>query len=211
VTGRTRCSLREALPRVAGYRPELLAPLPQSAVARLLGSCDRRRRIGLRDYAIVGLLARLGLRAAEVGGLTLDDIDWRNGCIRVRGKGNRVDMLPLTAEVGQALADYLQRGRRPVPQGCRAVFLRIRPPCGPIDTATVRGTVSRAARRAGLGAMGPHRLRRTAATAMLRGGAGMPQIGEVLRHRSMQVTARYAVVPVDVTRQLAVPWPGGAR
>jgi len=190
------------------------SPLPRGisrADARaLLGSCDRRQALGCRDYAIIITLLRLGLRRGEVAGLTLDDIDWRAGELVVRGKGARQERLPLPADVGQAIASYLRRGRPR--SGRREVFLRSRAPYDPIASGTVASTVRRACRRAGIEEFGSHRLRHTAACEMVRADVPLYRIGQVLRHRSLQSTAIYARVDVERLRLLAAPWPtGGAQ
>ena len=189
------------------------SPLPRGisrADARaLLGSCDRRHALGRRDYAIIITLLRLGLRRGEVAGMTLDDIDWRAGELVVRGKGSRIDRLPLPADVGEAIASYLRRGR---PRSCRReVFLRSKAPYDPIAPGTVASTVRRACRRAGIAEVGSHPLRHTAACEMVKANVPLYRIGQVLRHRSLQSTAIYARVDVDRLRQLAAPWPGGAQ
>jgi integrase/recombinase XerD len=174
----------------------------------LLGSCDRRQALGRRDYAIILTLLRLGLRRSEVAGLTLEDIDWRAGELVVRGKGARQDRLPLPADVGEAIAAYLRRGR---PQSSRReVFLRAKAPYDPIASGTVASTVRRACRRAGIAEFGSHRLRHTAACEMVKANVPLIRIGQVLRHRSLQSTAIYARVDVERLRLLAAPWPGGA-
>jgi integrase len=174
----------------------------------LLGSCDRRQALGRRDHAIIILLLRLGLRRGEVAGLTLDDIDWRAGELLVRGKGARQDRLPLAADVGEAIASYLRRGR---PRSSRReVFLRARAPYEPIASGTVASTVRRACRRAGIAEFGSHRLRHTAACEMVQANVPLVRIGQVLRHQSLQTTAVYARVDVERLRVLATPWPGGA-
>jgi integrase/recombinase XerD len=174
----------------------------------LLGCCDRRHALGRRDYAIIIMLLRLGLRRGEVAGLTLGDIDWRAGELVVRGKGARQDRLPLPADVGEAIASYLRRGR---PQSSRReVFLRARAPYEPIASGTVASTVRRACRRAGIAEVGSHRLRHTAACEMVGANVPLYRIGQVLRHQSLQSTAIYARVDVERLRLLAAPWPGGA-
>jgi site-specific recombinase XerD len=188
------------------------SPLPRGisgADARaLLSSCDRRQALGRRDYAIIITLLRLGLRRGEVAGLTLDDIDWRAGELVVRGKGAREERLPLAADVGEAIAAYLRRGRPH--SGRREVFLRSKAPYDPIASGTVASTVRRACRRAGIAEFGSHRLRHTAACEMVQANVPLLRIGQVLRHRSLQTTAIYARVDVERLRLLAAPWPGGA-
>jgi site-specific recombinase XerD len=178
-------------------------------LAALLGSCDRRRAIGRRDYAILVLLARLGLRAVEVAALRLEDIDWRAGEIVVRGKGRTEERLPLPCDVGEAIAAYLRRGRPRRPE--REVFLRVNAPLRGLAPEGVSEVVRAASERAGLGSFGAHRLRHTAGTEMLRAGASLPEVAQVLRHRSVATTAIYAKVDHLVLRQLALPWPEDVR
>lgn len=207
VAGMLPAALAPAVPSAAGWR---LAGLPQALDAGqlhwLLIGCDRDTATGLRDFAILTLLVRLGLRRGEVAALMLDDIDWRAGEIVIRGKSDRQERLPLPVDVGAAVVAYLRR--RPVAQGCRAVFLRARAPHRALNAATVTSIVSCAGNRAGLGQIGAHRLRHTAATQMLRAGAPLTEIGQVLRHRSALSTAIYAKVDRDALRALARPWPG---
>ncbi|HEX9518198.1 MAG TPA: tyrosine-type recombinase/integrase [Streptosporangiaceae bacterium] len=210
VTGVTAAPLARCLPAVARRRAGLpAAGLEASAVTRLLASCDRRRADGRRDYAIVLLLARLGLRAGEVAALRLDDADWYHGEIVVRGKADRHERLPLPADVGAAVAAYLRRGRPQAPASERALFLRLAAPSGPLTPGAVKMVVRHAAARAGLPAFGPHQLRHRAATATLRRGAPLPEVAGLLRHRTLAVTASYARVEPGALRELARPWPGG--
>lgn len=203
-------SLAAAVPRVASWR---LAGLPKglepAEVRRLLETCDQRRASGCRDFAILTLLVRLGLRAGEVAALALDDIDWRAGVFVVRGKGNRTERLPLPADVGEALVDYLRRGR-PASAQERTVFVRVKAPHRALTSGGVSQVVAAAGERAGLGVLHAHRLRHTAATAMLRAGGSLGEIGQVLRHRRALTTAIYAKVDRRALRVLARPWPGGA-
>jgi len=206
--GAVPVSLAGAVPAVAGWRMRGLPKgLEPGQMDRLLASCDRRRATGRRDYAILLMLARLGLRSGEVAGLGLDDIDWRAGEIAVRGKGNRTERLPLPADVGAAIAGYLRRGRPPTAQG-RSVFVRVTAPHTALTTHAVTMVVFDAGRRAGLGKIHAHRLRHTAATAMLRAGSPLSEVGQVLRHRSTHTTALYAKVDRDALQVLARPWPG---
>ena len=202
-------SLVAAVPSAASWRlsslPKGLAP---DEVARLLAVPDRRRRVGRRDFAVLMLLARLGLRAGEVAALELDDLDWRSGELIVRGKGARHERLPLPDDVGRALVGYLQRGRPSTAQG-RRVFSRVRAPHGPMTTAAVSNVVFAAGKRAGLGTVRAHRLRHTAATQLLAAGAPLVEIGQLLRHRSQLTTTIYAKVDTEALRTLARPWPGG--
>ena len=211
VTGVITAPLARGLPAVARRRAGLPpAGLDASAVTRLLASCDRRQAAGRRDYAILLLLARLGLRAGEVAALRLDDADWHHGEIVVRGKGDRHERLPLPADVGGAVAAYLRRDRPQAPvAGERALFLRLAAPAGPITAGAVKMVVRHAASRAGLPAFGPHQLRHRAATATLRHGAPLPEVARLLRHRTLAVTASYARVEPGALRELARPWPGG--
>jgi integrase len=207
VTGQVPVSLAAAVPSVAGWR---LSGLPKGLepgqLRSLLGACDRRTPTGRRDYAIMLLLARLGLRAGEVARLGLDDIDWRRGEIAVFGKGDRGERLPLPADVGVAIAGYLRRGRPGTAQG-RSVFVRVHAPLRALTTGGVTMVVFDAAQRAGLGRIHAHRLRHTAATAMLQAGSPLAEVGQVLRHRSALTTAIYAKVDRDALAVLARPWP----
>lgn len=206
VSGQVGVDLSSAVLAAAGWRHAgLPRGLDDGQVSRLLAACDRRRAVGRRDFAIVTLLARLGLRAAEVAGLRLDDIDWRAGVIAVVGKGRREEQLPLPVDVGEAVVAYLQRGRPA--SGSRAVFLRVRAPSGPLTAAGIKGVVQKLGVRSGLGPVGSHRLRHTAATSMLRHGGDLGEIGQVLRHRSLTTTAIYAKVDRTGLRRLALPWP----
>ena len=207
VEGLISAPLTGAVPSVARWSGAgLPRGLTSKQVAALLVSCDRRRALGQRDYAILVLLVRLGLRAAEVSALRLDDIDWRAGEIVVRGKGRTEERLPLPADVGAAIAAYLRRGRSRRPE--REVFLRA---CAPLRGLTPDGVgevVRAASERAGLGSFGSHRLRHTAGTQMLQAGASLPEVAQVLRHRTIATTAIYAKVDHRALRGLVVPWPG---
>jgi integrase len=207
--GLTTADLSEATLAVTGRRR---SPLPRGitrATARaLLDGCDRRTGIGRRDYAMIILMLRLGLRAGETARLRLDDIDWRAGELVVHGKGAREDRLPLPADVGQALAAYLKRGR---PRSeCRELFLQARAPFTPIASPTVRSTVRRVCRHAGIAEIGAHRLRHTAACQMIAAQVPLVEIAGVLRHDSLQSTAIYARLDVTQLRQVAAPWPDGS-
>jgi site-specific recombinase XerD len=209
VAGHIDSELDAAVPTVASWR---LARLPvtfgRAEVARLLASCDRRTTLGRRDYAVLVLLARLGLRAGEVAALELGDIDWRAGELVIRGKGRRREKLPLPVDVGEAVAGWLRRGRPRC--DCTTVITRVRAPHRGLSTAGVSAIVSAACRRAGLPELNAHRLRHTAATEMLRAGAALTEVGQVLRHASVLTTAIYAKVDRDRLRTLALPWPGAA-
>lgn len=208
--------LAAAMPSVSDWR---LATIPKylnpEEVERVLQTCDRQTAVGRRDHAILLLLARLGLRAGEIVALELDDIRWRAGEILVRSsKRLPQDRLPLVAEVGDALATYLRRDRPP--HTTRRVFLCTRAPRrGFGNPSTVSAIVRRALARAELSPAlkGAHLFRHSLATRMLRHGASLPEIGVVLRHRTVQTTEIYAKVDLDGLRPLAQPWPetGGAR
>lgn len=201
--------LAGALPAVAGHRlGRLPKHIPWREVRQLLESCDLRTAIGRRDHAILLLLARLGLRAAEVAAIELDDIDWIEGRIRVRGKGSQVDWLPLPEDVGEACVRYLKRGRPS--SDSRKLFLKSIAPHGDATHGVIKMVVRQASRRAQLPPRSAHQLRHTAATQMLRDGASLQDIAEVLRHQSLDTTAIYAKVDHLALRPLARPWPGGA-
>jgi site-specific recombinase XerD len=207
VVGLIDVPLEWAVPAAANLRSRALPHgLDSAAVGALLSSCDRRRRIGRRNYAILVLLVRLGLRASEVATLSLEDLRWRAGEIVVHGKGSRVDTLPLPVDVGEALAAYL-RSRPAAPDGCRSVFLSATEPPRPISRHTVGVVVRRGCLKAGIPAVGPHQLRHSAATTMLEAGASLDEIGRVLRHRERRTTAIYARVDVTALKTLALPWP----
>lgn len=209
--GEIAADLAGAVPTVADWRLSTVPKgIERGEVQRLLRSCDCRTTPGRRDYAVLLLLARLGLRAGEVAALTLDDIDWKAGEISVRGKGPRLDRLPLPPDVGKALVAYLHRR----PQcATRQVFLTVRAPVGELaDHRSVSAIVERGLTRAGLDPprKGAHVLRHALASDMLRRGASLPEIGELLRHRRLDTTAIYAKVDLGALRALAQPWPGGA-
>lgn len=209
LAGLTPRPLVDAVPKVASWR---LAGLPKAVdpvvVKALLGSCDRRTTFGRRDFAVLMLLARLGLRAGEVTALRLEDVDWRVGEILVRGKGPRLERLPLPVDVGEALTGWLKRGR----PHCvaREVITRVRAPHGPLTPGGISAIVHAACLRAGVSHIHAHQLRHTAATEMLRAGAGLAEIGQVLRHQSQMTTAIYAKVDRAGLRAVSSPWPGTA-
>ena len=206
--GITPLRLGTAVPPVGGWRLATLPPPAMSAtdVQLLLDTCDRGRPVGVSDFAMMMLVARLGLRSIEVARLELRDVDWRAGELVVRGKARRLDRLPLPAEVGEALVAYLSGGRNPA--DAVHLFLTCRAPRGPIRADLVGDVVERACLRAGLPHVGPHRLRHALAGELLRKGAGLVAISQVLRHRDLATTALYAKVDLDALRQVAQPWPG---
>ncbi|MCK7498992.1 MAG: site-specific integrase [Comamonadaceae bacterium] len=213
--GEVDARLVHAVPAVSSgaCRPALPRAIAPDHARRAVDSCDVATATGRRDRAVLLLLARLGLRAGEVAALTLDDVDWGTGCLRVRGKGRREDPLPLPPDVGEAIAAYLQDGR---PASLdRRLFLRS---CAPIrgfdlGASAVGSIVGHALARAGIDAphKGAHQFRHALAVRLLRDGASLPEIGEVLRHRGTQVTAIYARVDLAALRALAPAWPGVAR
>jgi len=211
--GDVTLDLAAAVPVVANWSmssiPRAIAP---DQVSQLLASIDRRTATGRRDYAILLLLARLGLRSGEVAFLDLDDIDWNVGQLRVRGKGGQRNELPLPAEVGKAIAAYLRRGRPD--SSSRRVFLRAKAPIRGFRGASGVGSIVRhSLQRAGVDAptYGAHQFRHGLATEMLRQGASLAEIGEVLGHRHPQTTKIYTKVDIEALRTLALPWPGGAK
>lgn len=203
--------LAQAVPSVASRRlVGLPDPLSPSQVRALLRACDRRRRIGRRDYAMIMLLWRLGMRAGEVARLGLDDIDWHAGEVVVAGKGPKIERLPLPADVGEAIAGWLARGRPATAVG-RSVFVRVVAPHRALSPGGVTQAVFAVGQRAGLGTVRAHRLRHSAASGMLAAGATLPEIGRVLRHRRTLTTAIYAKVDIASLRSVAAPWPGSVR
>ena len=206
--GSTPVSLADCVPHGAAWRDSGRSrALEAGEVRRLLASCDRRTASGRRDFAILTVLSRVGLRANEVASLTVDDVDWRAGEISVVGKGARRDRLPLPVDVGEAVAAYCQRGR---PRNeHRALFLHGRAPYSALSPSAISHVVVRACRRAGLVPVGAHRLRHTSASAMRRAGAPLYEIGQVLRHRWVVTTALYAKDDLDALASIARPWPRG--
>lgn len=211
--GEVTADLAAAVPVVPNWsRTTLPRGIMTEQVRQLLASINRRNAMGCRDYAILLLLARLGLRSSEVAFLDLDDIDWNFGQLNVRGKRGQHNELPLPPDVGKAIAAYLRRGR---PDSAnRRVFLRAKAPLRGFQGASGVGSVVRhSLKRAKVNAptYGAHQFRHGLATEMLRRGASLSEIGELLRHRHPQTTTIYAKVDIDALRTLALPWPGGAQ
>ena len=206
----TATDLGTAMPPVAGWRnTRLPATMSAADVTALLDACDRSQPSGLRDLAILTLLARLGLRSGEVAALQLGDIDWRAGEIVVRGKARCQDRLPLTVEAGEAIAGYLRDGR---PRSrCPKVILTLYAPYRGIHPSSITRVVYRACQRAGLPPVGGHRLRHALASEMLRQGSDLIEISQVLRHRDLATTSVYAQVDRAALRTVARPWPGAGR
>jgi len=207
LAGLITAPLEWAVPGVSAVRDRSLPrALDPAAVTALLSSCDRRRTVGRRNYAILLSLVRLGLRSSEVARIALDDVDWRAGQVLIHGKGGREDLLPLPVDVGQALVSYLQR-RPAEPEGCRTLFLTVLPPVRPMSRYAITAVVREACWRVGIPRVGAHRLRHTAASSMLKAGASLDEIGQVLRHRERRTTAVYARVDRATLRTVALPWP----
>ena len=205
--------LRSCVPTVADWSkagiPKTISP---AQVQRLLAGCDQQSVSGNRDYAMLLLVSRLGLRASEVVNLTLEDIDWTEGIIKVQGPAQRVDHLPLPSDVGAALADYLRHWRPAC--AARNVFIQVKAPRRALRGPSAVGCiVRRALQRAGVDSpsKGAHLLRHSLATQMLGGGASLGEIAEILRHRNQQTTTIYAKVDLVSLHTLALPWPGGAQ
>lgn len=205
LAGITPTGLAAAVPTAACWpATSLPRPIGSGDAARLLRSCDRRTAVGRRDFAVLTLLLRLGLRVSEVAALALDDLDWRHGEILIRGKGHRQERLPLPADVGAALAGWLRRGRPRRTGG--QVFPTLLAPHGPLTGKTVSAIVRRAAGRSGV-KVSAHQLRHTAASDLLRAGASLPEVGQILRHANVLHTARYAKVDPSALWAVAQPWP----
>jgi site-specific recombinase XerD len=211
--GSITTDLAACVPPIANWKlsalPKFLQP---GQVQRVLSQCDRGTVKGRRDYAILLLLARLGLRACEIVSLTLDDIHWKSGEIHIQGKGNQPALLPLPSDVGQAIAVYLEKDRPFCPT--RRVFIRMKAPLrGFANSCAISTIVARTLKRAGIESpyTGAHLFRHTLATQMLRQGAKLADIAVLLRHHSINTTAIYAKVDLTALRTIAQPWPGGAK
>jgi integrase/recombinase XerD len=211
--GLCRPGLDKAVPVVPQWRLSSLPRyLPGGDVERLIASCDLTKSHGIRDRAILLLLARLGLRAGDILTMRLDDIAWDDGTLRVSGKGRREIRLPLPQDAGDALLEYLSRARPRVDDD--RIFLRSSAPYQPFSgSSVVSGIVRLALVRAGIAdapSWGANLLRHSAATSMLRAGASLDAVGTILRHRSVDTTAHYAKVDIAMLQQIAQPWPGEA-
>ncbi|MCY4002567.1 MAG: tyrosine-type recombinase/integrase [Rhodospirillales bacterium] len=208
-------SLIGAVPTAANWRLSTLPRyVPLADIERVIASCDTTRPSGIRDRAILLLLARLALRAGDVSNLRMDDIDWPRARLRVCGKSKRTVSLPLPQDAGDALLDYIEQARARVNED--KVFLQLTPPYRPFRSSRrVSGIVSLALQRAGVespAGRGAHLIRRSVATGLLRSGATVESIGTLLRHRSLETTAIYAKVDVPMLQQVAQPWIGdGSR
>ncbi|NOX96277.1 MAG: tyrosine-type recombinase/integrase [Alphaproteobacteria bacterium] len=209
-SGRTKRNLASSIPRMAHAGPSTLPRyLNREEISQLIDAAHADNAIGRRNYAMLLIMARLGLRAPEVIAIELDDIDWRAGDILIRGKGQRHDRMPLPADVGEAIVDYARNGR----QGkARTLFVTARPPFSAFKDAQILNALLRAAfKKTGLKPpqkyIGSHILRHSLATDMLRKGASLDEIGDVLRHRSRMTTSIYAKHDIDALRSLARAWP----
>jgi len=208
LAGEISVPLAAVVPSSPSQQPTSLPQALSSAqVSAVLRSCNRRTTKGRRDYAVILLMLRLGLRACEVAALTLDDVNWADGEVVVHGKGSSVSRMPLPLDVGQALVAYLRR--RGCLESTRALFLCTIAPRRAATVATVRSVAGRVLRRAGVPVGGGHRLRHTAATLMLHRGGTLTEIAQVLRHRHVNTTAIYAKVDPHALYGVARPWPYG--
>ena len=210
-TGRCTPGLDEAIPTIAMWRLATLPQyLPADDIAHIISACDPSTPLGARDRAILLLMAHLGLRGSDVAGLRLRDLNWHDGTLVVSGKSRRETRLPLPQEVGEALLHYLECARPPITTD--RVFITVIAPWVPISPQVIRQTAARAIQRAGIRAptVGARLFRHSAATAMLRQGASLQTIGDILRHTSIETTAHYAKVDVDLLQHVARPWPEGA-
>jgi integrase/recombinase XerD len=206
ITSKTTLNLIQAVPSVPRWK---LASLPKfletSELDAVFATCDRRTLVGCRNYAVLVLIGRLSLRAGEVAALQLEDVDWTTGEIVIRGKGRALGRLPLPADIGEAMVAYLLRATRS--KTTRALFVRCRAPYDAVQPGSIIAIAKTALRAAGIASGGAHRLRHTAATQMLRRGASMTEIAQVLRHRHVDTTAIYAKVDRDALRSIAKVWP----
>ena len=187
--------------------PEFLS---RQEVAALLKHCDKGTPVGLRDYTILRLILRLGLRASEVANLTLDDFDWINSELIIKGKGSKISRLPLMQNLGDELVAYLRKGRPSC--SLRNVFISDQAPFQELKGPSITKIVETALKRAGLKKRAKaHLLRHTLATMLLNKGASLQEIGGILRHESINTTAIYAKADFKRLYSLALPWPGNLR
>ena len=202
-------SIVSSVPKIAGWKLSSVPRfLPAADIDQMLAACDDRTDTALRDRAIILLASRLGLRAGDIAALTFGDVDWQEGCMRVSGKSRREVWLPIPQDVGEAILAYLEHERPRIPE--EHLFLKAVAPQGAIASYLVSSVVRRAMDRAGIEnapSHGAHVLRHSAATAMLREGATLHQIGSVLRHQSIETTYHYAKVDLDLLRMVVSPWP----
>jgi integrase/recombinase XerD len=209
-SARTGQDFSGVVPYAAGWRlSSVPAPVPPGTIEALFGSLDLRSPKGLRDRAILLLLTGLGLRSCEVAGLRLADIGWQTGSLRIRGKGDQTDELPLPDDVGQALEDYVLYGRSARVQGDE-VFWTVISPVQPLTANGVCGAVRQVCVSAGVTKFGPHRLRQTFATGMLASGATLQEVQGLLRHAHLRTTAIYTKVDTNRLTQLVLEWPAAA-
>lgn len=214
VKGFISVALADCVPSIRRWRLAGLPTfLPPEKVQRVLDSCDRTTAMGLRDYAVLMLLAKLGLRASEVAALSLDDIDWQSGSVLVHGKGRRQASMPLRHDVGAAIVAYIRHGRPA--SACRRLFLRmLAPHVGFASGCAITMIAKEALERAGIDGYahhGAHLFRHSLATDLLRSGASFAEIGQLLRHRSIDSTRIYAKLDIEKLRELSLPWPGGVE
>ncbi|MGG7582261.1 site-specific integrase [Rhizobium sp. Nf11,1] len=207
-------ALADCVPSIRRWRLAGLPTfLPPEKVQKVLDACDRTTAMGHRDYAVLMLLAKLGLRASEVATLNLDDIDWLSGTILVHGKGRRQATMPLRHDVGTAIVAYIRHGRPA--SACRRVFLRtLAPHVGFASGCAITMIAKHALERAGIDGYahhGAHLFRHSLATDLLRSGASFAEIGQLLRHRSIDSTRIYAKLDIEKLRELSMPWPGGVQ
>lgn len=209
-SGRTGQDFSGVVPHAAVWRLSSIPdPVPAGTIEALFDTLDLHSAKGMRDRAILLLLTGLGLRACEIAGLRLEDIGWRTGSLRIRGKGDRVDELPLPDEVGQALEDYVLHGRGGRVAG-EEVFWTVIDPVQPLTANGVCGTIRQICIKAGVEKFGPHRLRHTFATGMLASGATLQEIQGLLRHAHLRTTAIYTKVDKNRLIALAPEWPAAA-
>ena len=212
--GEISCDLASSVPTVRTWElTSLPSYLDPGNIKRVLATCDRHTALGRRDYAILVVLARMGLRANEIRLLTLDDIDWESGHLMVQGKGGHDALMPLPKEVGAAIADYLRHGR-PRSDNRRVFLSYSAPHDGFSRSCAITRVAAEALKRAGVDGVahkGAQLFRHSLATQMLRAGASLTEIGQVLRHRNQDTTRIYAKVDLRSLRELALPWPGGVR